>query len=69
MNRPDESNTKPSKIPRREFIKTTGTASVAAASWWGVTAKVDAMQSDDRSSNTALGNRPPGPNYDYDEGR
>ena len=55
-----------SKIGRREFIGTTGTVAVAAASWWALTEKTDALAQ--VSTTFTGGTDPGGQNYDYDEG-
>ncbi|QDT12559.1 hypothetical protein [Planctomycetes bacterium K23_9] len=58
-----------SPVPRRDFIKATGSASLAAVSWWGITAKSDAMQANSQQVKTGDASDSMTHNYDYDGGQ
>jgi hypothetical protein len=52
-------------VPRREFIQTSGTLAVAAASWWALTEKTDALADVKQSSFGSPGGDPTDRNYSY----
>ena len=54
------------KIGRRQFMETTGTVAVAAASWWALTEKTEALAVAQRDGFIAGGD-PGDQNYDYNE--
>ena len=62
----DNESTDDEVIGRREFLGTSGTIAVAAASWWAVTEKTDALAQ--TQIQTLGGGNPTSQDYHYDDG-
>lgn len=63
----EDQNREPERIGRREFIGTSGTIAAAAATWWAVTEKTDAL-AQGQSQELGPGGDPNNQDYHYDEG-
>ena len=61
----DPTRSQSDAVPRREFIQTSGSLAVAAASWWALTEKTDALADAKQSSFGAPGGDPTDRNYSY----
>jgi hypothetical protein len=67
LNADENRNQEPGRIGRRDFLGTSGTIAVAAASWWAVTEKTDALAQAQNSGALGGGN-PTSQDYHYDDG-
>jgi hypothetical protein len=62
---PKRSKSRDDAVPRREFIQTSGTLAVAAASWWALTEKTDALAQAQQAKFGDPGEDPHDRNYSY----
>ncbi len=62
---PERSNSRGDAVPRREFIQTSSTLAVAAASWWALTEKTDALAQAKQAQFGDPGEDPHDRNYSY----
>ena len=67
MSADEHRDQEPESIGRREFLGTSGTIAVAAASWWAVTEKTDAIAQAQNLADLGGGN-PTSQDYHYDDG-